>query len=86
MGIFYGRSMGIQWAIDIAIYHYVPPSNMLGSLINRFYGDSETRGIHSYNGDMVRIPSGKHTKNDGTSSFSMGKSTISMVIQHNIYI
>jgi hypothetical protein len=34
---------------------------------------------------QVRLPSGKHTKNDGKSSFLMGKLTISMAI-FNSYV
>jgi len=35
--------------------------------------------------EIADLPSGKHTKNDGKSPFSMGKSTISMVI-FNSYV
>jgi hypothetical protein len=34
---------------------------------------------------MIKLPSGKHTKNYGKSPFSMGKSTISMAIFNSYF-
>ena len=52
----------------------ITPSQMVDIIIQKLYPHKMVAS------DFLGIPSGKHTKNDGTSPFLMGKSTISMAM------
>jgi hypothetical protein len=47
-----------------------------------FRDDEESNSHHQWGGQIGSLPSGKHTKNYGTSPSLMGKSTINGYVQY----